>query len=571
MKIIGQQKANCKNCYKCIRTCPVKSIKFEDSQAKIIDNDCVLCGKCVAECPQNAKTVSSELDKVKRYIADGERVLVSLAPSYVGLFEMESPEQMATAFSKLGVYGVSETSEGAAFVSNEYHRLICDGEQRNIITTCCPVVNDMVEKYYPDVVKYLAPVVSPMIAHGSLLRQRYGQDVKIVFVGPCIAKKREKKDIRHDTKIDAVLTFDDLVVWFNENDIDIASCEKGEFINADPKVAKLYPIPGGILKTVKTLGDDNNYSFISVDGIDNCKELFKALSNGSFLDRCFIEMSACVGGCVNGSAKGDRARNRFIDDLKVRNLQKGDGAEYPDYTDEVPLHKDMVSRHGNVDMPEEKTIRAILRQIGKENEQQELNCGSCGYPSCREKAIAVYQGKADLTMCMPFMKERAESLSNYVLSETPNITIMVDKELNIIEFNEAAQKTFGISRREALEKGLYELIDTADFEFVFDTKHSIYDKKVFYDEYDMVTQQSIIYIEHDNIVMGIFKDITKDEESKENLYKLRVDTIGMAQKVINKQMVVAQEIASLLGETTAETKVTLTKLKDMIVYNGEDI
>lgn len=570
MKIIGQQKANCKNCYKCIRTCPVKSIKFEESQAKIIDNDCVLCGKCITECPQNAKTVSSDLDKVKKFINDGERVLISIAPSYVGLFEMESPEQIATAFNKLGVYGVSETSEGAAFVTSEYYRLIHEERQRNIITTCCPVVNDMVEKYYPDVVDYLAPVVSPMIAHGLLLRQRYGNDVKIVFVGPCIAKKREINDIRHDTKIDAVLTFDDLVIWLEESQIDISSCEKGEFINDDPKVAKLYPIPGGILKTVKTLGNDNDYNFISVDGIDNCKELFKALENGS-LNRCFVEMSACVGGCVNGSAKGDRARNRFIDDLKVRSLQKGDGSLFPEYKDEVRLCKDMLSRQGNIDVPKEETIRMILRQIGKENQHQELNCGSCGYSSCREKAIAVYQGKADLTMCMPFMKERAESLSNYVLSETPNITIMVDKELNIIEFNEAAQKKFGLTRREALEKGLYELIDTADFEFVFDTKHSIYDKKVCYDEYDMVTQQSIIYIEHDNIVMGIFKDITKDEQSKENLYKLRVDTIGMAQKVINKQMVVAQEIASLLGETTAETKVTLTKLKDMIVYNGEDI
>ena len=168
------------------------------------------------------------------------------------------------------------------------------------------------------------------------------------------------------------------------------------------------------------------------------------------------------------------------------------------------------------------------------------------------------------------MKERAESLSNYVLSETPNITIMVDDEMNIIEFNKAAEECFKISRREALEKGLFELIDSSDFQFVLETKQPITNKKVHYKEYGITTEQSIIYIDKQNIVMGIFKDITKEEREQENLYDLRVETMEMAQKVIDKQMVAAQQIASLLGETTAETKVTLTKLKNMIVFDGDE-
>lgn len=218
----------------------------------------------------------------------------------------------------------------------------------------------------------------------------------------------------------------------------------------------------------------------------------------------------------------------------------------------------------------ESVIRSILAKIGKETPEQELNCGACGYASCREKAIAVYQNRAELTMCMPYMKERAESLSNYVLSETPNITIIVDSDMNIIEFNAAAEACFKISRREALEKALYELIDVSDFQFVFESKQSITNKKVHYREYNITTEQSIIYIEKENIAMGIFRDITKEEKELENRYHLRVETMEMAQKVIDKQMVAAQQIASLLGETTAETKVTLTKLKNMIVFDGDE-
>ena len=212
----------------------------------------------------------------------------------------------------------------------------------------------------------------------------------------------------------------------------------------------------------------------------------------------------------------------------------------------------------------------LAKKMGKTRPEQELNCGACGYNTCREKAIAVYLNKAELTMCVPYMKERAESLSNYVLSETPNITIMVDDEMNIIEFNKAAEECFKISRREALEKGLFELIDSSDFQFVLETKQPITNKKVHYKEYGITTEQSIIYIDKQNIVMGIFKDITKEEREQENLYDLRVETMEMAQKVIDKQMVAAQQIASLLGETTAETKVTLTKLKNMIVFDGDE-
>ena len=261
---------------------------------------------------------------------------------------------------------------------------------------------------------------------------------------------------------------------------------------------------------------------------------------------------------------------RFSSSVSVRKYAMEDCDEYPVLRDTISMHKQFLDRSPKEEIPDEDTIRAILAKIGKHGPEDELNCGSCGYPTCREKAIAVFQGKAELEMCVPYMKERAESFANCLLTETPNITIMVDEELNIVEFNRAAEKVFRISRAEALQKCIYELMDPSDFEFVLTSHQSIADKKVVLKEYGITTQQSLVYVEKNKIVIGIFKDITQEERNLENQYKLRAETMEMAQKVIDKQMIAAQQIASLLGETTAETKVTLTKLKNMIVFDSDE-
>ena len=569
MSVIGLKKANCKNCYKCLKVCPVKSIRVVNEQAQIIDDDCLLCGTCLANCPQNAKTLTSSLDQVKEMLASGEKVAVSLAPSFLGSFSLEKPGQMAAALKKLGFCAVSETAQGAAYVTAQYHDLMVENKMKNIITTCCPSINRLIELYHPEVVEYMAPVVSPTIASARLIKQALGKGVKVVFVGPCIAKIDEAADIRHDTDVDAVLTFEDIEQWFREEGIVPGQCEDASFLNASSKILRMYPVTSGILESLKARGDCNNYRMITVDGIQECIALFSSMAKGE-LDHCFVEVNACKGGCVNGPAKTKGEETRFRAALDVENYAREDAGDYPAVDEEIPMGKRFFDRSRHEKLPDEDTIRSILAKIGKESPEQELNCGACGYNSCREKAIAVYLNKAELTMCVPYMKERAESLSNYVLSETPNITIMVDDEMNIIEFNKAAEECFKISRREALEKGLFELIDSSDFQFVLETKQPITNKKVHYKEYGITTEQSIIYIDKQNIVMGIFKDITKEEREQENLYDLRVETMEMAQKVIDKQMVAAQQIASLLGETTAETKVTLTKLKNMIVFDGDE-
>ncbi len=516
--IIGLKKANCKNCYRCVKVCPVKSIRVADGQATIIDRSCILCGTCLERCPQNAKTLISHRDVVERYLSSGDNVILSIAPSYYGCFHIQDPKRFAGAVKALGFFGVSETSEGAAYVTAEYHRLIQENKMKNIITTCCPSFNRLVELYHPGLIDQLAPVVSPMIAHARLLKQ---------------------------------------------------TAEPASFLNGSSKILRMYPVNEGILASLRQLGDTGDWRFLSVSGTTESKDLCEALEAGE-LEHCVIEVNACRDGCVNGPATGVKAHERFSSSVSVRNYALEDCDEYPTLRDSIPMHKTFLDRSPKEEIPDEDTIRAILAKIGKNGPEDELNCGSCGYPTCRAKAIAVFQGKAELEMCVPFMKERAESFANCLLAETPNITIMVDEELNIVEFNKAAENVFRITRSEALQKCIYELMDPSDFEFVFTSHQSISDKKVTMKEYGITTLQNLLYVEKDKIVIGIFKDITQEEKALENQYKLRAETMEMAQKVIDKQMIAAQQIASLLGETTAETKVSLTQLKNMIVFDSDE-
>lgn len=568
MSVIGLKKANCKNCYKCVKVCPVKSIKVENQQAQIMERSCILCGTCLSECPQNAKTLNSDIAMVKDYLERGEKVILSVAPSYYGSFDFDSPQQFAGAVKALGFYGVSETSEGAAYVTAEYDNLLKANKMKNIISTCCPSANQLIEYYYPDLVDQMAPVVSPMIAHARLLKQSY-RDAHVVFAGPCIAKIDEAVDMRHCNDVDAVITFDDLSHWMKESAVSVKQAQPATFLNSSSKIVRMYPVTQGILASLRAKGDTGDWKLLSVSGSAECIDLCKSLQRGD-LSHCFIEINMCKGACINGPVSIRDSASRFSTKIRIEDYAHEDDAMFPPLPEHIPMGMQFVDRSVHEDIPDEQTIRAILSKIGKETPEQELNCGSCGYPSCRAKAIAVYQNKAELTMCMPYMKERAESLSNYVLSETPNITLIVDEDMNIIEFNAAAERAFKISRREALQKCLYEIMDTADFQFVLDSKQSIIDKKVAYKEYGIITMQNIVYIAKEHYAMGVFSDITAEVSAQEAKYKRNVETMEMAQKVINKQMVAAQQIASLLGETTAETKVTLTKLKDMIVFDDEN-
>lgn len=574
MNVIGFKEAKCKNCYKCVRSCDVKAIAVQNEQAQIINELCILCGQCLNACPQNAKSIISDLSKVKNFIKSGVKTVVSIAPSYVGVLKYEKKEQVVTALMKLGFWQVRETSEGAAYVTEEYRKLLEKGTMDNVISTCCPSVNDLIEIYYPEAVPYMAPVVSPMIAHGKMIKEKYGHEVKVVFLGPCIAKKREaENDPRTKSVVDAVLNFSELEKWLEEEKIEISDLEGTEFHNDNPQVNRLYPVGDGVITSVISSEKiPSKYRKIAVDGTKHCMELLESIKKGE-IHHAFIEMNTCEGGCVNGSAldkkEGYPSAFKIKLDMEETIPKEGVKGEALQEYKNLSLAKLFCDRTVKENMPSEEMIRETLRKIGKTEKVHELNCGACGYASCRDKAIAVCQGKAELTMCIPYMHEKAQSMANIVLDTTPNVILLVDSEMKIIEFSRGAEKVFGVSKKEAIGHYLFEFIDHRDFEDVLNTQGKLIGKKVTYQEYDITTLQSLVYVREINGVLGIFQDISSEEEKSKQAYKMKMDTIEMAQRVIDKQMMVAQEIAGLLGETTAETKVTLTKLRDTIINDGE--
>lgn len=573
MGIIDFKATKCKHCYKCIRNCEVKAVMIRDERAEIMPDKCILCGKCMQVCPQSAKTLISDLELVKGYIRDGIPTVISLAPSYMGLLKYKTVGQVNGALQKLGFSDVRETSEGAAVVTAEYSKLLEAGEMENIITTCCPSVNDLIEIYYPQLIPFMAPVVSPMIAHGKILKKELGPEVKVVFLGPCIAKKKEAGDIRHDGCVDAVLNFNDISRWLVEEEITIEDCEDIPFTNIDTKVNRLYPVTNGIVRSVlATEKETDGYRKFYVHGSRNCIDLCESILRGG-IKGCFIEMNMCSGGCIKGPTVDDESVSRFKVKLDMQEAIERVPVQEEDLApvmEDIAFGKRFFNRSPKDPMPTEAQIQQILKLTGKTKPEDELNCGACGYSTCREKAVAVFQKKAELNMCIPFMNEKAESLSNLVMETSPNIVLIVDKDMKILEYSAVGERYFGKTRQEALNMYLYEFIDPSDFQWVYNSHQNIHGKKVTYAEYHFSTLQNIVYIEKEDVVLATFIDVTREEEKARQEYEKKLETISLAQEVIHKQMMVAQEIAGLLGETTAETKTTLSKLCKILLDEGSE-
>ena len=571
MNIIDFKNASCKHCYKCVRTCSVKAIRVKNAQAQIMTDYCVLCGHCLEVCPQNAKTFASDLEMVKAYLAAGKKVALSIAPSYLGIFDYDRPGQVICALKKLGFAYVRETAEGAALVTDAYQKLMDEGQMENIITTCCPSVNDLVEKYYPELIGDMAPVVSPMIAHGMLMKKLYGDDVKLVFAGPCVAKKEEaREDERTEGYIDAVITFAELEDWFKEAGIDVFACEEMPVDNPDPKINRLYPVRKGVMTSVDTGHGTGGYTMFDIDGMENCRELFEEMKEGR-LKHCFIEANMCEGGCIKGPAINKLKISRFESTIEIEKQVQHQPASLLEEAVTLDLHKVFYSRMLRDDLPTEEQIRRILKATGKNNKDEELNCGACGYPSCREKAIAVFQGKAEQEMCLPYAYETANSMSNVVMETTPNMILIVDDQLKIMEMNKKAEEVFGVDRETAIKTMyVFELLDASDFESVLNRHTPIYRKKIYLEAYQMTVLETIVYVASLDAALAIFQDVTADEKEMQKQMETKMEVVDIAQEVIEKQMMVAQEIAGLLGETTAETKAILTKLRGLVLPVDKD-
>ncbi|MDY3928527.1 MAG: [Fe-Fe] hydrogenase large subunit C-terminal domain-containing protein [Clostridia bacterium] len=548
------KKSNCKNCYKCIRHCPVKSIRFSGNQAYIIGNECILCGQCFVVCPQDAKQIVDETEKVRVLLQSGAPVYVSIAPSFIANYEGVGINSMKKALQKLGFADAEETAIGATIVKREYDRMVDEENRDIIISSCCHSINLLIQKYFPNELMYLANVLSPMQAHCREIKKAHPES-KTVFIGPCVAKKDEAD--HYEGIVDAVLTFDELTKWLKEENIEI---EK-ETDNNENSRARFFPTTGGILKTMAK--DNPEYTYMAIDGVENCIAALKEIESGK-VHKCFIEMSACVGSCVGGPVMEKFHRSPVKDYKAVADFagKKDFNVEQPDL---LEIKKNFSVIEKKLLPPTDKEIEEILHQMGKFKPSDELNCGSCGYNTCRDKAVAIYQGKAEISMCLPFLKEKAESFSDSIVNNTPNGLIVLNEKLEVQQMNTAALKLMNLrSAGDILGDQVVRIMEPNLFMEVLSTGKNIKDKRVYMAEYEKYVEQSIIYDKEYRLLVCILRDITDEENAREKKENISRQTVEVADKVVDKQMRIVQEIASLLGETAAETKIALTKLKETI-------
>ena len=555
MNCLTLKKSNCKNCYKCIRHCPVKAIRFSGNQAHIINNECILCGQCFVVCPQNAKEIVDETEKAKVLLQSGDPVFVSLAPSFVANYPGVGIGAMTRALKQLGFQDVEETAIGATMVKAEYERMLREEARDIIITSCCHSINLLIQKYFPAALEYLADVVSPMQAHCLDIKRRY-PNAKTVFIGPCVAKKDEAE--HYAGIVDAVLTFEELTQWLKRENIEL---EKEMDAN-DCSRARFFPTSGGVLKTMTNRHPD--FSYLALDGVENCIAALKEIVAGK-VHKCFIEMNACVGSCVGGPIMEKYSAARIQDYLAV--AAYAGTKDFPvEQPDSLELKKGFnIIAHEAVE-PTESEIYSVLRQMGKFRPEQELNCGSCGYNTCREKAIAICQGKAEISMCLPYLKDKAESFSDTIVENPPHGLIVLNEKLEVQQIHGAARRLMNIrSASDVMGAHVARILDPEVFQNVLNTRRNILSHRVYLAEYKRYVDLAVMYDYDSRLLIGIMRDVTEEEMAREKKEDISQKTIEVADRVVEKQMRIVQEIASLLGETAAETKIALTKLKESII------
>lgn len=550
-EILGLKKTNCKSCHKCIRNCSVKSIRFTAGQAHIVEDECILCGRCFAVCPQDAKVIASDMEKVKLMLQTGV-VYASVAPSFAASYPGVGIDALEAALKKLGFAGAEETAIGATIVKKEYERILDEDKPNILVSSCCSSINLMLRKYYPEALFTLAPVITPMQAHCRDIKRRH-PDAKTVFLGPCISKKSEAAE---DGAVDAVLMFDEFNRWLREEGIELA----GQEDSRKGGRARLFPTAGGI---VETMDRNPGYTYFAVDGVKKCMDVLDEIKAGR-LHHCFIEMSACEGSCADGPIL-DKMKNTPAQNY----LQVVRYAEKEDFAVEKYSKEEIAAVYEpselEAEQPSETEIKAMLLKMNKLSKEDELDCGSCGYCTCREKAIAIIQGKAEISMCLPYMLNQMENLSDSVVSNFPDAILVLNDELEIQKINTKAKKIMRIrDENDVMGEHIGRLLDPEPFEMVLLKKKNMMNEQLYLAEYECYVEQTIIYNSESHQFICILCDITAEMALREKKLEKQNQAFDIANDMAKKQLKIVQSIASLLGETTADTLIALEHLKETI-------
>ena len=552
-------KQECHDCYKCIRECFVKAIKIENGSASVLSDKCIACGRCVTACPSGAKRVRNDIDKVKTLITAKKKIYVSLAPTWAGVFELPVPKMIAI-LKKLGFYAVSETALGAQEVSIKCAQTLNNGENGLYISSACPVIVDYINYYRPEFSENIIPIASPALTHAKILKETYGEDISVVFIGPCIGKKNEAD--RHPELIDASLTFEELNFWINDEYIKTRELEidsNDKFVPDFANEGAIYPIEGGMNETMKQVGLNNDVTLINVSSLESFEKALSGLNKSQIHKKIFLEALACDGGCINGPC---------VDSTKSTIAITSEILDKVKYRESIPTEPNVVVNIPYSPQPVRKEefsleeMNAAMKRIGKENENDQLNCSGCGYATCRDLAQALLRGEAEPSMCISYMRKTAMKKASKMLSSMPSAVVMVDKNLNILEANDAFMRAFCgdmyeifSTRPEGLTGAALERL--APFANVFKNalKTGADIHKEHYRHENKLYDLSVFSIESGEIVGAVITDVTKSEMDREKIAR-------RAREVISKNIATVQDIACLLGEHMVETELLLSSIAE---------
>jgi iron only hydrogenase large subunit-like protein len=560
---IYTEKSRCQDCYKCVRNCPVKAITIENGSARVEKELCMYCGTCVLVCPQGAKTVRNDLPAVRQLLQDKKRVYAAVAPSYVSEFPDIGPENLITVLLRLGFAGVSETALGAQEVSAEIARRLAEQQDNILISSACPVIVEYVKKYFPDYGSSVADMLSPLLAQCRLLRREYGDDIGIVFIGPCIAKKREA-DFFPDL-LDASLTFHEFRFWLESEGLSLreppAAAENLSFVPEKAREGVLYPVDGGMTAGIKANCSVSDLSCMVFSGITNIPNVLSGLLSARFASTLFLELLACSGGCINGP--GGRSRGETVR-KRITVLSRADLSAGEDTAAKLrPPAVDITASRGHPAVEQEEfspaEIREALESVGKYSPADELDCSGCGYASCRDFAAALVSGKAERTMCVSYTRRIAQKESNKLLAAMPSAAVILDANLKILDCNRRFAAFLGDEIEHIFNEGISlegvkieKYLPFADlFKQVLKTNEEISNYDVKLKHY--VLSCTIFPVETHAVVGAILQDVTEPVVRKEQV-------IGRARQVIRKNLATAQQIASLLGENAADSEAILDSI-----------
>ncbi len=408
VETIGER---CRVCYTCVRECPAKAIRVAEGQAEVVEERCIGCGNCVRVCSQAAKHVLGGIDRTEDLLAGEAKVVACVAPAFAAEFTEVEPDVLAGMIRALGFDYVVEVAFGADLVARKYYELLFEHPEERYIATSCPAVVGYVERFAPEVVSHLAPIVSPMAAMARVVHALYGADTQAVFVGPCIAKKGEAaSDLLGDDLAEAI-TFRELRSMFEVHGVRPDSVERGPFDPPEPGRGALFPISRGMLQAAGITEDLMSGSVVATDGRTNFAGAIREFSVGA-LDAQLLEV-LCCNGCIMGAGMTSdeplfRRRSRVSRYVR-RRVTEADEVQWRMYMDrfaDLDLSRTYRANPQSVGLPPREELVEILERLGKHGPEDELNCGACGYDTCVDHAVAILRGRAEVEMCLPHTIEQ---------------------------------------------------------------------------------------------------------------------------------------------------------------------